>query len=315
MTEENRNEQGADEEIQVTEDSTTAEIAEPESETVEQSAGFAFGEDAVSKYPSQVQAALAYAAENKYEYGPRFRNAELDWTIVSAEPMSNDIVRVRIEFTLQSGFRGNPGVEYMDVDAGGTVLARRQVSIPRESKPVVLMGITAFSVIIAVVLISLMTVFKSEGGDPLYVAGRTLWIRAEIPKAQDFIVYQGADVEGTVYNWAMKPVDEVNNELAYILVTLINQTSGTVNMVIDEEAAILLDGDRKSHNPINTITSAYTAELAPQYNVPGFVPMWGTVKLNEGEQVAGMLVYEVPKGSSFKELRWAASDSATIKYP
>jgi hypothetical protein len=310
MTEENRNENDAVAESPETEGSSTAETTEQTART----AGFAFGENATRSYPGPVKAALEYAAANKYEYGPRLRQAELNWNVISAEPMANDIVRVRLEYAPTSGFRGDPGSEYMDIDAGGAVLARRQVTTPKENRPVVLMGVTAFSVVLAVVLISLMTVFKSEGGDPLYVAGRTLWIRAEEPKQQQFITYTGADVTGTIYNWAMKPEDEVNNELVYVKVTLINQTSGTVNMVIDEDSAILLDGDRTSYEPINTITRAYTAESAPKYNVPGFVPMWGSMKLNADEQVVGMMVFELPRGSSFSELRWTASDSASIKY-
>jgi hypothetical protein len=310
MTEENQNEQVADENSQVAEDSPSAHVADLNKE----SAGFAFGNDAVTKYPDHVRAALDYAAANKYAYGPRFRNAEINWNVVSVEPMSNNIARVRVEFVPASGFRGDPGIEYMDVDAGGAVLARRQISIPKENSPVMLMGITAFSVVLAVVLISLMTVFKPESGDPLYVRGRTLWIRAEEPKGQDYIVYNGADSEGTIQTWAMKPVDEVLNELVYVKVTLINQTSGTVNLVIDEKAATLLDGDLKTYLPVNTITTAYAAESTLQYNVPGFIPMWGSLKLNEGQQVVGMMVFEMPKGSSFTEIRWIASDSASIKY-
>jgi hypothetical protein len=310
MTEENQNEQGADENSQVTEDSPKSYVADLNGE----SKGFAFGDDALTKYPTYVRAALDYAAENKYAYGPRFRNSEIKWNVISVEPMSNNIARVRVEFVPASGFRGDPGVEYMDVDAGGAVLARRQISIPKESSPVMLAGITAFSVVLAVVLISLMTVFKPESGDPLYVAGRTLWIRAEEPRGQDFIVYNGADAEGAVRTWAMKPVDEANNELVYVKITLINQTSGTVNLVIDEKAVTLLDGNRKTFTPVNTINTAYAAESTKEYNVPGFVPMWGSLTLNESEQVAGMMVFEMPRNSSFTEIRWTATDSATIKY-
>jgi len=313
MTEENRNEQ---EESQATEDSVNAEKPESSESKVEStdSAVFAFGEEATTAFPTHVEAALKYSASNKYEYGPRLRNSELKWSVLSAERMANDIVRVNVQYTPTSGFRGNPGTEYMDIDAGGAVLARRQLTTPKENNPVVLMGITAFSVVLAVVLISLMTVFKGEAGDPLYVAGRTLWIRAEFPKQQQFITYSGADTSGNIYNWAMKPDDEANNELVYVEVTLINQTSGTVNLVVDESAATLLDGNKTVYSPINTITRAYSAESAPRFNVAGFVPMWGSVKLNEGQQVTGMLVFELPAGSSFNELRWRASDSATIRY-
>ena len=311
MTEENRTEQDAAEESQMTnEDTAVSEDAKPAVEL----ASFEFGEEAAKSFPIQVSGALEYARANKYEYGPRLRDAELTWNVVSAEKMAGDMVRVRLEFIPTSGFRGDPGSEYMDIDAGGAVLARRQLSVPKENKPFMLMGITAFSVILAVVLISMLTVFKTEGGDPLYIAGRTLWIRAEEPKQQQFITYQGADTNGIIYNWAMKPEDEANNELVYVKVTLNNETSGVVNLIVDESSALLLDSNKSAYQPIDTISRAYSAEAAPRFLVPGFIPIWGTVKMNGGDQVTGMMVFELPRGSSFSELRWTASDSVTIRY-
>jgi hypothetical protein len=229
--------------------------------------------------------------------------------------MANDIVRVRLEYSPITSFRGDPGIEYMDVDAGCAILARRQIRVPKENKPYVLIGITAFSVVLAVVLVSLMTVFKPEGGDPQYVAGRTLWIRAEDPESQQFIVYSGDDQGGLTRTWAMAPEDVENNELVFVEITLINQSSATVSLVIDEKAARLLDGNRTDYSPINSIDTAYAAtDDYAQYNVPGFSPMWGSVTLNTGQQIQGMLVFELPKGSEFTELRWSASDSAIIRY-
>ena len=272
------------------------------------------GEDASALFPGQVRAALEYAAANQYEYGPRLHDVELTWDVVSAEPMANAIVRVRLEYSPTTSFRGDPGIEYMDVDPGGAILARRQIRVPKENRPVVLMRITTFSVILAVVLISLMTVFKPDAGDPLYVAGRTLWIRAERPQAQQYILYAGADNLGNVSTWAMEPDNIDENNLVYIKVTLINQTSGTVSLVIDEKAATLLDGNRTNYKPLNTITAAFKAEENAQYDVEGFIPMWGSLELNKGEEVTGMMVFELPKGSSYSELRWNASDSAIIRY-
>lgn len=326
MTEENRNEKDTPETPetppgpQSPTDGPAAEapVSEPpestETKRTEAAAVIAMGEDASTTFPDQVRAALEYAASNQYEYGPRMHDVELTWDVVSAEPMANGIVRVRLEYSPTTSFRGDPGIEYLDVDGGGAILARRQVRMPKENRPVVLMGVTAFSVVLAVVLISLMTVFKSDGGDPLYVAGRVLWIRAEVPEAQKYILYQGADTKGNINTWAMKPDNLEDNELVFIKVRLINQTSGTVSMVIDEAAATLLDGDRVNYKPLNTIEAAYLAENNPQYNVAGFIPMWGSIELNQGEEVAGMLVFELPEGSSFSELRWNASDSAIIRY-
>jgi len=320
MTEKNQNEKEAVEGPQSSASGSVPDAVTPvapeaaQRDQADAGAEISRGEDAAAAFPVQARAALEYAAANQYEYGPRMRDVELAWEVISTEPMASDIVRVRLEYSPTSSFRGDPGIEYMDIDQGGEILARRQIRIPRENRPVVLMGVTAFSVVLAVVLISLMTVFKSDGSDPLYVAGRILWIRAERPVAQQFILYNAADAAGGTNIWAMKPDNDVDNELVYVKVTLINQTSGTVSLVIDEEAATLLDGDRVDYKPVNAIAAAFLAEDNPDFNVAGFIPMWGSLKLNQGEQVAGMLVFELPKGSSFAELRWRASDSAIIRY-
>jgi hypothetical protein len=310
MTEENRNDDNSTDEVETSTDGNGPQTAEHMDELTD----VAVGDDAISRFPEEVQAALVYAEENRYEYGPRLRDAELTWNVVSAEPMPNGIARVRLEYLPMSGFRGQAGTEYMDIDAGGAILARRLIRTPKENRPLVLIGITAFSVALALVLISLMTVFKHDGGDPLYVAGRTLWLRAERPKPQQYIVYKGADTTGAVHTWAMKPNDVQANDLVYIKVTLINQTSGTVSLLVDENAAKLLDGDRTDYDPVNTLDGAYPAEMNQRYLVDDFIPMWGSIKLNENEQVTGMLVYEVPKGSSFSQLRWRATDTAVIHY-
>ena len=312
MTEENKDE------IETVENPQSA-ADEPASETVkaqlqDTAPGIARDAEAAVAFPAQVTAALEYAAANQYEYGPRLHDVELTWDVVSAEAMVNDIVRVRLQYSPATSFRGDPGVEYMDVDPDGAILARRQVRVPKENKPVVLMGITALSVVLAIFVISLMTVLKPEGGDPLYVAGRVLWIRSERPVAEQNIVYTGASTSGKTHIWEMNPVDAENNVLVYVKVRLINQGSGTVSLVIDEEAAVLLDGNRASYDPINAITMSHTAETGTEVNSADFIPMWGSIELNIGEEVSGMLIFELPRGSSFSELRWNASDSATIRY-
>ena len=112
----------------------------------------------------------------------------------------------------------------------------------------------------------------------------------------------------------MNPVDAENNVLVYVKVRLINQSSGTASILIDENAADLLDGNRKSYQPLNSITNAHTADAGTEVNAAGFIPMWGSIELNNGQEVSGMLVFELPSGSSFTELRWNASDSAIIRY-
>jgi len=55
--------------------------------------------------------------------------------------------------------------------------------------------------------------------------------------------------------------------------------------------------------------------LNNNYNRPGFVPLWQSKSIAAGEQLTGMLVFEVPKGSTFKEFDWNATDNMIVHYP
>ena len=275
--------------------------------------GAVLGDAAREAFPSQVAAALAYAADNKYDYGPRFSKRNLAYEVAGAEPMGGGLTRVQLEYRPANSFRGASGTEYLDVDESGSVRARRQVRIPKESLPWVLMGIAAVSVILAAVVVPLI-LFTEETGDPLYVAGRTLFIRSEKPKTQEVLYYTGLDVNAELRNWQLLPAG-TGTELALIEITVINQTSGSVSMVVDRGAAELRLEDGLLVRPIDIVSGVTPVETTdPRLNVPGFIPIWGSFELNKDQQITGWLVFEVPKGSSFKDMRWKASDSATVRY-
>ncbi len=112
-----------------------------------------------------------------------------------------------------------------------------------------------------------------------------------------------------------KATTEINNDVIENLPSLKHiAVFGTALDHIDENAAKLLDGNRTDYDPVNTLDGAFPVEMNQRYLVDDFIPIWGSVRLNENEQVTGMLVYEVPKGSSFSQLRWRATDTAVIHY-
>ena len=135
------------------------------------------GDEARDAYPNEVAAALQYAADNKYDYGPKLRDADLQWDVNRAEPLEGGITRVFVDYTPSTSFRGSSGSEYFDVDASGAVQARRQISVPRQNLPVVLIALTVVSLLSLAVVEVLLWANPFESGPVLYVAGRTLWIR------------------------------------------------------------------------------------------------------------------------------------------
>ena len=55
---------------------------------------FIEGDAARDAYPTEVAAAIQYAEENKYDYGPKLRDADLQWEVNGVEPMGEGISRV-----------------------------------------------------------------------------------------------------------------------------------------------------------------------------------------------------------------------------
>lgn len=270
------------------------------------------GEAAREAFPVQVDAALSYAAENKYAYGPALSKKDLAHTLVGAQEMPGGIVRVHIDFTPATRFRGAAGREYLDVDANGGILARRQVRTPREDKPWVLIGVATFSVLLAAALVPFILLY--EGGNPLYQGGRTLWIQSERPKTTSEIFYTAPTVEGDVRQWIIQP-EGAGTVLAYVQLTVINQTSGAVNLIVDRDAAELETEDGVIHRPVDVIQRVQTPlEYKPRLEVPDFLPIWGTTVLESGRQVKGYLVFEITEGSQIERLRWTASDTVIFRY-
>ena len=275
---------------------------------------FIKGDIARESHSTEVAAALRYASDNKYDYGPKLRDADLQWEVNGVEPMGNGISRVFVDYTPSSSFRGTSGSEYFDVNSSGSVLARRQISVPRQSLPVVLIALTIVSLISLAVVEVLLWANPFASGPDLYVAGRTLWIRAELPRQQPYVVYDAPSSEGSIYQWAIEPAGQ-GTEIVIIETILTNQTSGAVRMVVDREAAELRIKGSIALKPVNVIERSYIVDARnDRYRDPDFRLMWGGFTLNQGEELRGHIVFEAPIGSEFSDFRWLAGDTAVVRY-
>ena len=309
MTEENRD---RDTESQGPEQDAAADAGPVVAEDVD--GGSPPEEPDRERFPLQEDAALKYVADNKYAYGPRLSKIDMDWIVTAAEYMGARIVRVTIEYVPIKSFRGTSGSEYVDVDEDGVVLARRQVRVPRENKPWVLIGLAAISIIAAAVLVPFILI-SSDAVDPLYVQGRTLWMRAEKPIFQDAVHYVGLDTSGQQHEWAIEPVDS-NTVMAIVEVTIINATSGSVRLVVDGDAAeVRLVDVNDGVKPVDVIDRASPTDSYSQaLSFDDFIPVWGSLTLNSNEQIHGHMVFEVPDGASIREFRWRATDTMSVRY-
>ncbi len=299
------NPQGVESEAPVSGDAAVAEL--DENRMSEEAAWKAF--------PKQVQAAITYAQSNKYDYGPKLRKVELEHTVVSARAMDDEITRVVLTYRPTGKFKGQLGNEYLDVDRSGVVQARRQISRPKESMPWILVGVATLSVIAAAILVPLITLVD-EQSDPTFVAGRTLFVKSEQPKVGAYVTYDAADAEGTPRTWIIIP-DGEGTSIAYVELTIFNETSGVVSLALNSDAAELTTEDGITVRPVDIPSRvqwpAEGAELDPRLEVLA-LPLWGDRVLRASENIRGFMAFEVPRGSKIRSLRWAATDVANIRY-
>lgn len=258
------------------------------------------------------EAALARARADKKPYR-RWGKKDLEYAVAGSEHVG-DITRVRVTYRPATGFRGRPGEEVIQVGPGGEIVAREQLHQPQDAFPWVLATLAAVSALAAAVLIPLIIINPVQG-DPLYVPGRILWMRVSAPSVVSAVHFQNPDINGNLTNFAISPAGP-DARLAVLQVTLINQQSHDVVVVIDEQAASALTELNETVKPIDTVVrSIAVAAVDPRFVYAGFVPLWDTINLKSGEQVTGMMVFEVPPGTRFKEFRWDATDSMIVRFP
>jgi hypothetical protein len=262
----------------------------------------------------QEQAAIAYARDNRKAYPKRWQKKEIQYTVINAEPRTDGNMLVTMTYRPSGTFKGRPGEETLLMSASGSLVERVQIGSPQEAYPWVLTGITVVSVISAFVLGYLIVTGEGRNINPLYVAGRVLWIQVEKPFLVPAIHYQNPSTAGDLVNWQIAP-ENPENVMAMIKVTLINQQAAQVRVIIDEASARLVASSGQNYRPTNIVTASKPIEsINGGLNQDNFVGLWRPVTINTGENLVGWMVFEVPPDTEFREFRWEASDLITIRF-
>jgi len=259
-------------------------------------------------------AALAYVDGDRTPYGGPMARRDLSFEVLETQRLGAD-VRVRIGYRPASGFSGRSGEEWVLVGPDRDVRTRELISRPKDSQPWVLIAIATLSVIAAVILIPLVIQRSDPTGDPLYRAGRTLWMRASQPEIVDEIQYGGRTLNGDSVNFRIAgPGNEWN--LAVVHVSLFNQTSQQVSVNINEEAATMVGVDGEEYSPLNVVTHSVgmSGPIDPRYRYPDFIGLWRSIVIRATESVAGMLIFEVPPDFEADRMTWKASDTIAIGF-
>ena len=266
-----------------------------------------------SSEKEKIDIAFNHIINNEYEYGPAFEKTEKKYSVKKIETSSTTPLINRIYFTFQIDKYDEIGDEYVEIDSDNKILTRRITSFPKQKKPLPLILITAFSLLIAIIVIP-WVLLNSESADPLYKAGKVLWIKSEEPVFQKIVNYEGPDtISGKLRSWEITSVDD-QNYLGLVKLQIINETANTITLDINEECAELLASNKKTYYPANSLTRAYDVSKINKKNQMDFVPLWGTVELTAGTMVTGYLVFDLPNDVTFSRLRWISSDTVTINY-
>ena len=113
-------------------------------------------------------------------------------------------------------------------------------------------------------------------------------------------------------NWVVEPESE-GHKLVLIHLALINQEAGQVSVVVNEQAAVLVDKERDEYRPLDAQGRAReVSEPARNPQGVGRPPMWGNYDLKEGFEVRGWLYFEVPKDRELDYLRWDVTDALQL---
>ena len=261
----------------------------------------------------KIDIAFTHIINNEYEYGPVFKKPEKKYTVNNIETSSTTPPVIRIYFTFQIDKYDETGDEYVEIDSDNKILTRRITSFPKQKKPLPLILITAFSLLIAIIVIP-WVLLNSDTADPLYKAGKVLWIKSEEPVFQKIVNYEGPDsISGKLRSWEITGVDD-QHYMGLVKLKIMNETANTITLDINEECAELLASNKKTYYPANSLTRAYDVSKINKKNQMDFVPLWGTVELSSGTMVTGYLVFDLPNDVTFSRLRWIASDTVTINY-
>ncbi len=277
-----------------------------------------FDEHNPADYPEQTAAALEYVAANSYDYGHSLSKVPLIREVVGVQNDASGTLRVFIQYRPRKG-KSKPGLEYVDVAEDCSVLARRQVRLPKQS----LMSLSwllivgaIFSVIAAAILTPGFLVFGFFEQSEDFRAGRSLLVRLDIrPRTVPELYYTDVDpVSGTSLTRVVRP-SESGNEIAYIRVNVVNQNqSQQVRFILDSSAAELQADTGRSYRPLDVPARSLQDIPNSRYLVDGFQYIWGSVTLLQGFGIEGYLVFEVPIGSKFSRFVWSAGGD-TIFFP
>ena len=172
------------------------------------------------------------------------------------------------------------------------------------------------------ILMVVAACYSAPPGEGALAQGDTLVIRIDELDGTSELRYPGLDN----FHYLVTP-NSPDNELLMVRLSIWNDKAINANFTVDEEAAELRGlGINETYTPIDVDSRKVKAEAhqdeelyaRPVPGRPGLPNsvqfLTGPVKMLRGDKLSGWMVFEVPKNTEFRELKWKAGDSVFLKF-
>ena len=149
-----------------------------------------------------------------------------------------------------------------------------------------LLLLTSIIFVFASVLISISIILQPfNSSSDLYVSGRTLFIKLNQPEQ-------------------LQEYSNNSNKIIFINTEVINDASGEILLLINDQSVDLLSKDGFTYKPLNP------SEI--DFNIQK--PLWGSFNLSRNQMVKGNLFFKVNKTFEPQTFEWKESDRVIINF-
>ena len=159
----------------------------------------------------------------------------------------------------------------------------------------------------ALAVLALASTACGEGSGATGVRGRTLAIEVTKPEIVERVSYTSDGQHFVITPKAS------NRQLALVNVRVVNESSTVVPLSVGVSAAQL--GDRRGERIAarDPFEAAKPTDTPPDEEEKSYLPfLWGQIVLEKQTQVAGWMVFDVPKGLRLSTVWWNEVDDIIV---
>lgn len=146
-----------------------------------------------------------------------------------------------------------------------------------------------------------------------YHRGRTLDVNVVSLERVPELRYSTIDPTNVIRHYRLTPKDD-GAELILVRLKVENHTATSAIVNVDEQAAELRDFFTGKYFPIDVAKRVKEVPEPPGKQGRSLVFITGPFELRMDTGVDGWMVFETPKGTKFRELRWLAGDTVSIDF-